>query len=64
MYKEKENKMDFYDIKNSVFKSPVTKIVLVGIGVLALIGISGYIFKVVNFSVRNYNQLRNTITSK
>ncbi len=64
MYKEKENKMDFYDIKNSVFKSPVTKIVLVGIGVLALIGVSGYIFKVVNFSVRNYNQLRNTITSK
>jgi len=63
-YNKKENRLDFYDIKDSVFKSPVTKIILVGIGVLAVIGVSGYIFKVVDFSVKNYNQLKNTIANK
>jgi len=61
-YSQKEKRTDFFDVKDTILKSPVTKIILVGIGVLAVIGVSGYVFKLVDFSVRNYNQLKNTIT--
>lgn len=57
----KEDKPDFFDIKDKIIKSPITKILLVGIGALAIIGISGYVFKLINFTAGNFKQLKNTI---
>lgn len=51
---------ELHDVKDAILKSPVTKAVVVAIGILALIGISGHIFKLINFSVSNYKDMRIT----
>ncbi len=58
---KKEKNSDFDTLKDTVFKSPITKVVLIGMGVLAFVGISGYVFKLINFTVGNYKELTQTI---
>jgi len=60
----KEQGTDFDDIKDSVLKSPIFKVLIIGAGVLAVVGISGYVFKLVNFSMSNLRELQFTIKKK
>ena len=60
----KEQGTDFDDIKDSVLKSPIFKVLIIGAGVLAVVGISGYVFKLVNFSMSYLRELQFTIKKK
>lgn len=58
---KKEKVSDFYNVKDSILKHPATKVILIGGGILLLIAISGYVLKLLNFTMSNYKELQRTI---
>lgn len=62
--KENYEQFEISDFADNIMKSPVTKIVIIFGVILVFIWISGYVFKIINFSVENYKGLQSTINGK
>ncbi len=60
---KKEKHTDFFDVKDVVMKHPATKIFLIAGSILVLIGISGYVLKLINFTMTNYKTLQKTMNT-
>jgi len=60
---EKDTASAIGDKLSNLTNSKTVKIVLISVGVLAVIGLSGYLFKLMKFSIGNFKELRNTIKS-
>ncbi len=50
-------KTDYQDAFQSVYKHPITKILLFGGAVIGLIFISGFVFKIVATTTTNYKSM-------